>query len=121
MNPQGVTSPRNGGLTAVSVSGTSQAMVAGRAYIFNNAAATTGTLPTSATSVIGDVIKVKGRSSAAWIIQANTSQVIKLGSVSSSAAGTATSAAGSDSIQLMYVAANEWSADWALSSGIVLA
>jgi len=121
MNPQGVTSPRNGGLTAVSVSGTTQAMVAGRAYIFNNAAATTGSLPTSASSVIGDIIKVKGRSSAAWIIQANTGQTITYGDTSSSTAGTATSALGSDSIQLMYVAANVWSIDWALSSGIILA
>jgi len=108
-------------LTYNSVSGTTQAAIAANAYILNNASATTVTLPTSASSTIGDTIKIKGRSSAAWIIQANTSQVIKLGSVSSSAAGTATSASGSDSIQLVYVAADEWSVDWALSSAIVLA
>lgn len=123
MNPQNLStySSRYGGFIPVSVSGTSQTMVSGRAYIFNNTAATTGTLPTSASSIIGDTIKIKGRSNAAWIIRANTSQVIKLGSVSSSAAGTATSALGSDSIQLVYVASNEWSIDWALSSAIVLA
>lgn len=104
-----------------SVSGTSQAAVAGNAYILNNAAATTVTLPTTGSSTIGDTIKIKGRSSAAWIIQANTGQIITDGSVSSSTVGTATSALGTDSIQLVYVAANEWSVDWALSSLITLA
>ncbi len=120
MNPQGG-SNQNGGLTAVSVSGTSQAAVAGKNYILNNAAATTVTLPTSASSAIGDTIKVKGRSAAPWIIQANTSQIITDGSVSSSSAGTATSAAGTDSLQLVYVASNEWSIDWSLSANIALA
>lgn len=110
-----------GGMSTVSVSGTTQALVANTAYIFNNASATTGNLPTSASSTIGDVIKIKGRSSAAWIIRANTSQIIKMGSVSSTAAGTATSSAGTDSVQLMYVASNEWSVDWVLSAGLNLA
>jgi hypothetical protein len=109
-----------GGLIAVSVAGTTQALSAGNAYIFNNLGATTGTLPLSGLSTIGDVIKIKGRSGAAWIIQANPGQIIIYGSVASSAAGTATSAAGTDSIQLMYISANAWSVDWALSSGIVL-
>jgi hypothetical protein len=109
------------GFTYNSVSGTTQTAVGGNAYILNNAAATTVTLPTSGSSTIGDTIKVKGRSSAAWIIQANTSQIITYGATQSTSAGTATSAAGTDSIQLVYVASNEWSVDWALSSGIVLA
>jgi hypothetical protein len=109
------------GFTYNSVSGTSQAAVAGNAYLLNNAAATTVTLPASGSSTIGDTIKVKGASSAPFIIQANTSQVINDGSVSSSSAGTATSAAGTDSIQLVYVASNTWSVDWTLSSGFVLA
>jgi hypothetical protein len=108
-----------GGLSPVSVSGTTQALASGNAYIFNNAAATTGTLPASPT--IGDLIKIKGRSAAPWIIQANTGQIITLGSGSSTSAGTATSASGTNSIQLMYVATNEWSVDWTLSAGITLA
>lgn len=104
-----------------SVSGTTQALLGGNAYIFNNAAATTGTLPTSGSSTIGDTIKIKGRSSASWIIQANTGQIITYGATSSSVAGTATSALGTDSLQLVYVASNEWSIDWALSSLITLA
>ncbi len=104
-----------------SVSGTSQAATGNNAYILNNAAATTVTLPTSASSTIGDTIKIKGRSAAAWIIQANTSQIITLGGASSTSAGTATSAAGTDSLQLVYVASNVWSVDWALSTGITLA
>ena len=122
LNPQGVYIPssRTAGFLPTTVSGTSQAAVAGTAYILNNAGATTVTLPTSASSVIGDTIKVKGRSAAPWIIQANTSQIITDGSVSSSSAGTATSAAGTDSLQLVYVAANEWSIDWSLSANITL-
>lgn len=122
-NPQGIYVPtsRTAGFKPVSVSGTSQALVAGGNYMFNNAAATTGTLPTSANSIIGDTIKVKGNSSAAFIIQANTGQIIKDGSNSSTTAGTATSAAGTDSIQLVYIAANTWSTDFTLSSGFTLA
>ncbi len=110
-----------GGLTPISVSGTTQALSSGNAYIFNNAGATTGTLPTSGSSAIGDLIKIKGRSSAPWIIQANTGQIITNRNVQSSTSGTATSSLGSDSIQLMYVAANEWSIDWSNSSLITLA
>ena len=111
----------SGGFVYTSVSGTTQAAAGGNAYILNNAAATTVTLPASGSSTIGDTIKIKGRSAAPWIIQANTSQIITDGSVQSSTAGTATSAAGTDSLQLVYVASNEWSIDWQLSSGIVLA
>lgn len=109
------------GSTSVSVAGTTQALAANITYIFNNAAATTGTLPLTANVAIGDIVKIKGRSSAAWIIQANTGQTIKFGASASSVAGTATSALGSDSIQFTYVAADEWSVDWAVSSLITLA
>lgn len=109
------------GFTYNSVSGTTQAAAAANAYILNNAAATTVTLPASGSSTIGDTIKIKGRSGTSFIIQANTSQIITYGATQSTAAGTATSAAGTDSIQLVYVASNEWSIDWALSSGFVLA
>lgn len=115
------TGAASGGFAFNSVSGTTQTAVAGNAYILNNASATTVTLPASGSSTIGDTIKIKGRSSAAFVIQANTGQVIKDGSVSSTTAGTATSAAGTDSIQLVYVASNEWSVDWQLSSGFTLA
>src|SRR5580704_5248522 len=93
-NPQGVYIPtsKTAGFQPVAVSGTSQALAAGGAYVFNNAAATTGTLPTSANSSIGDTIKVKGRSSAHWVIQANTGQIITNGAAQSTTAGTATSA-----------------------------
>ena len=123
LNPQNVYIPssRTAGFKPVSVSDTSQALVAGEAYIFNNAAATTGTLPLSADSVIGDTIKIKGRSSAPWIIQANTGQIITNGATQSSSAGTATSNLGTDSLQLMYVASNEWSIDWSNSVVITLA
>jgi hypothetical protein len=109
------------GLAFVSVAGTIQTAVANTTYALNNAGATTVTLPTTASSTLGDTIKIKGASAAPWIIQANTGQVISFGSVSSTAAGTATSAAGTNSMQLMYIASNLWSVDWALSSGIILA
>ncbi len=114
-------SATGGGLATTPVAGTTQAMVANTQYLFNNAAATTGTLPTTGTSTIGDVIKVKGASAAPFIIQANTGQTITYGATASSVAGTATSNAGTDSIQLVYVSANTWSVDWALSAGFVLA
>lgn len=112
---------KSGSLLYNSVSGTTQTAVAGNAYILNNTAATTITLPITASLTIGDTIKIKGRSLAPFIIQANTGQIITMGAASSSTAGTATSSLGSDSIQLVYVSANEWSIDWALSAGINLA
>lgn len=107
-------------LSYTSVSGTSQAAIAGNGYILNNSGATTVTLPTTASSVIGDTIKIKGRSSVPWIIQANTGQIITIGNTSSATAGTLTSSDGKDSLQLVYVAANEWSVDWALSDGVMV-
>lgn len=110
-----------GGLTPNSVAGTTVSMAGGNAYFLNNAGATTATLPASGSSTIGDVIKVKGASAAPFIVQANTGQTITDGATSSSVAGTATSNAGTDSIQLVYVSANTWSTDWQLSVGFVLA
>lgn len=109
------------GFTFNSVAGTTQTAVAGNAYALNNAGATTVTLPTTVSSTLGDTIKIKGASAAPFIIQAAAGQTIKYGATASSVAGTATSNAGTDSIQLVYVAANTWSVDWALSSGFVLA
>lgn len=109
-----------GGFTYNVVSGTSQTAVAANAYILNNAGATTVTLPATASSSVGDTVKIKGRSAAAWVIQAAAGQTITMGSASSSVAGTLTASAGTDSIQLVYVAADEWSVDWAMTDGVIV-
>lgn len=110
-----------GGFAFAEVAGTTQLAVANTIYALNNAGATTVTLPSTASSTLGDTIKIKGASSAPWIIQASAGQTIKQGATSSTVAGTATSNAGTDSLQLVYVAANTWSVDFALSAGIILA
>jgi hypothetical protein len=70
-------------------------------------AALTATLPASPSQ--GDVINIAVDTASAVVIQANTGQTIRLGNITSTTAGTATSSAIGDSLQLVYRSANsEW-------------
>ena len=112
-NTTSVTLPTAGTLATTSqlnfptwndVSGTSQAAVANNGYIISNASQTTVTLP--ATSVEGAVFAVQGKGAAGWILQANTGQVIHLGSSATSSAGSLTSTNLWDSVTIVCVIAN---------------
>jgi hypothetical protein len=66
-------------------------------------AATTQTLPAAPTQ--GQVVKIVADTSGAVVVTANTGQTIRLGSVTSSVAGTMTSTSQGDSMELVFRAA----------------
>lgn len=112
-NTTAVTFPTSGTLATTSqfnfitwndVSGTSQAAVANNGYIISNAAQTTVTLP--ATAAEGIVFAVQGKGAAGFILQANTGQIIHLGSSATSSAGSLTSTNLWDSVSIVCVTAN---------------
>ncbi|MDD5212324.1 MAG: hypothetical protein PHV62_07900, partial [Sulfuricurvum sp.] len=69
-----------------SVAGTTQSAAVNNGYVISNASQTTVTLP--ATAALGSVIAVQGNGAGGWILTANTGQTIKLGSSTTSSAGT---------------------------------
>ncbi len=86
------------------VSGTSQAAAVNNGYIISNASQTTVTLP--ATAAEGSVFSVQGKGAAGWILQANTGQIIHLGSSATTSAGSLTSTNLWDSVSIVCVTAN---------------
>lgn len=86
------------------VAGTTQAAVANNGYIISNAAQTTVTIP--ATVAESATFGVQGKGAGGWILQANTGQIIHLGSSASSSAGSLTSTNQWDSVQIVCVTAN---------------
>ena len=66
--------PPGGGLSKVTVTGTSQALAVNSNYSMNNAALVTGTLP--ATAAVGDRIIIGGMGAGGWKIAQNASQII---------------------------------------------
>jgi hypothetical protein len=67
-------------------------------------AAATATLPAAPTQ--GQFVQIETTTASSIVIQANTGQVIRMGSSASSTAGTATSAAIGNSVYLVYRSAN---------------
>lgn len=96
-----------------SISGTTQAAAINNGYVISNAGQTTVTLP--ATAALGSVIAIQGNGAAGWILTANTGQTIKLGSSTTSSAGTLTSTNQYDSVEVVCVVANT---TWAAKSVI---
>lgn len=96
-----------------SVAGTTQAAAINNGYVISNASQTTVTLP--GTAALGSVIAVQGQGAAGWVLTANTGQTIKLGSSTTSSAGTLTSTNQYDAAELVCVVANT---TWAVKSVI---
>lgn len=93
-----------GSLVWNDVAGTTQSAVVNNGYICSNAAQTTVTLP--ATCAEGSVFAVQGKGAGGWILQMNGGQTLHLGSVASTAAGSATSTNQWDSLTIVCVTAN---------------
>lgn len=108
------------GVTWNSVAGTTQAAAVDNAYICANAGATTVTLP--ATAAIGATVQIEGQGAGGWILQANTGQTIQIGSGVTSSAGTLTSAAATDNVQVVCIVANTtWRVQRTNSAGLTIA
>lgn len=86
------------------VSGTTQAAVVNTGYIISNASSTTVTLPTTAAE--GSVVAIAGKGAAGWILTAGTGQTIKFGNQTTSTAGTLSSTAQYDCVEVVCVTAN---------------
>lgn len=95
-----------GGLSWNSVSGTTQTLAAGNAYVPSNGALTTFSLPT--TAAFGDFFIICGLGSGGWTISQAAGQSIIVGNVTSTVGvgGSVASTLRSDSIQLVCVSAN---------------
>ena len=95
-----------GGTEWISVSGTTQALEKGNAYVNANVAQTVFSLP--ATAAFGDFYIICGVGAGGWTISQGAGQSIILGNVTSTvgAGGSITSTLRSDSIQIVCVTAN---------------
>lgn len=108
------------GLTWANIAGTSQAATVNSGYVVGNAAQTTITLP--ATAALGSVVAIQGKGAAGWILAANLGQTINVGEAPTSTAGSVTSAAANDAIEVVCVTANTtWSMRSAVTSGFTTA
>lgn len=122
-----VTFPTSGTLATTSqglnwndVSGTTQAASVNNAYVISNASQTTVTLP--ATAPLGSRVRIQGKGAAGWILSANISQTIQVGSSATTSGGTVTSQNQWDSIEVVCVTANTtWAMSPPVTSGFTIA
>lgn len=103
----------------VSITGTSQTAQAGIGYVPQNVALTTITLPSSPT--FGNVVAVEGSGSGGWRLQAAAGQVIHIGSLTTSTAGSLSSVNRYDSTEVIYVETNSWKVRNVYSQGLTVA
>jgi hypothetical protein len=88
-------------------------------YVSNSAGALTFTLP--ATASVGDVVAVEGLGAGGWILTANTGQTIKIGSGTTSSAGSLASATASDNVYVTCIVANTtWRVRTTNSAGLTI-
>jgi hypothetical protein len=108
------------GITWANISGTTQAAAVNTGFVVGNASQTTITLP--ATAALGSTVTIQGKGAGGWILAANTGQTIQVGQTASTTAGSVTSAAAFDSIQVVCITANTtWATISVLSSGVTVA
>jgi len=104
-----ITIAATGGASWTDVTGTSQAMAATGAYVANNAALVTLTLP--ATAAFGTEISVTGYGAGGFLVAQNAGQIIHFGNVDTTAGagGSIASTNRYDSLVLLCVVADtEW-------------
>jgi hypothetical protein len=111
--------PAAAGITWANIAGTTQAAAVNTGYVVSNASQTTITLP--ATAALGSVVIIQGKGAAGFILTANSGQTIQVGQSATATAGTVTSAAAFDAIQVVCITANTtWATSWVLSSGVTV-
>ena len=113
-------SATGGGLSWSTSSGASVSTAIDNGYISGNAAQSTFTLP--ATAAIGSVVAIEGLGAGGWILAANTGQTIKIGTSTTSSAGSLTSAAASDNVYVTCIVADlTWRMRSTNSTGLTVA
>lgn len=88
------------------VTGTTQAAAVNRAYVVNNAALVTVTLPD--TAAVGDIVRVIGKGAGGWLIAQNASENINFGTVTTTTGvgGSLASSHRYDCVELVCSVAN---------------
>lgn len=113
-------SATGGGMAWSTIAGTTQSAAVDHGYVSGNASQTTVTLP--ATAAIGSTVGVEGLGAAGWILAANTGQTIKIGTGTTSSAGSLTSAASSDNVYVVCIVADTtWRVQTTNSNGLTIA
>lgn len=101
------------------VAGTSQAASVENGYIIQNVGLTSVTLP--ATAALGSVVAVQGLGAGGWSLIANAGQVINVGALPTSTAGSVSSTDQWDCIEVVCVVADTtWAMRSSVSSGFVV-
>lgn len=92
------------------VSGTSQTAVSNNGYYLQNAALTTVTLPSVATTVVGQEISVAGVGAGGWLIAQNATQFIDFGNqvTTTGVGGSLASTNQFDCVKLLAVSATQF-------------
>jgi hypothetical protein len=107
------------GFVWAGVAGTSQAAAVEHGYVIQNAGLTSVTLP--ATAALGAVVAVQGLGVGGWSLIANAGQVINVGALPTSTAGSVSSANQWDCIEVVCVVANTtWAMRSSVSAGFVV-
>lgn len=102
------------------ISGTTQAASVNNGYVVGNASQTTITLP--ATAAVGDVVSIRGKGAAGFILAANSGQTIKYLSATTTTAGSLTSAGQYDCVDVTCITANTtWVVNSSASLGLTVA
>lgn len=109
-----------GGVSAWSgVAGTTQAAAVNSGYVIQNAGTTTVTLP--ATAALGSIVAIAGLGAGGWVLTANTGQTIKIGSATTSSAGSLASVNQYDEIEIVCLVANTtWGTRFVVSAGLTV-
>jgi len=112
-----ITINASGGLTWTTTASTSVAAAVNNAYIANVGTLCTVTLPS--TCAIGQVVAVEGLGAGGWRLAANTGQTIKIGSSTTTSAGSLSSTAISDNVYVVCIVANTtWRVQTTNSAGL---
>ena len=94
------------GLATVDNTSTSLTMSANTKYINTSTADAQVTYTIPGTAAVGDVFEIIGKSSGGWVLQANTGQVVNVGSSATSSAGSVTNDNTFDVIRIVCITAN---------------
>jgi len=101
------------------VSGTSQLAAVNSGYVIGNGALTTVTLP--AVAAIGSIVAIEGLGLGGWVLTAGAGQTIKIGTSTTSVAGTLSSVASSDNVYVTCIVANTtWRVSTTNSTGLTV-
>jgi len=108
------------GMTWTTVVASVNPTVIDHGYVANSAGLLTFTLPALAN--VGDIIAVEGLGAGGWTMAANAGQTIKIGSATTSVAGSLSSVAASDNVYVTCIVQNTtWRVRSTNSAGLTIA